>query len=135
MFQDELFAVFPPGTRPEQKTFPIEDIDKEPFIMVKELEHGVQGLLKKYHVQIAKKLYSDYDYGILPMVANGLGMCIFPGLMLRNLPYELEIKALEPPAFRSIALGYHKDLLSPRTKQFSAHVQSSLQKQAELWCK
>ena len=122
LYQDEVLAVFPDGTPAEPERFPIENIQSETVIVQKEMEAGVLDLLKKHKVELNIKFFSDSEYTMLPMVASGLGMCILPELMLRGTPHKLVQKPLEPPIFRSIALAYREEQLTPATRQFIRHV-------------
>jgi DNA-binding transcriptional LysR family regulator len=126
LFKDRLLAIFPEGTRPEQERFPIEDIEKESIIMQKEMEYEVLDMLKGYQLNADIKYSSDFEYSMLPMVVNGLGMCILPELLLQDAPYKLTIKELEPPAFRTIGIGYRKDYCSPAARRFIDHVKEHI---------
>ena len=42
------------------------------------------------------------DYAIMSMVESGLGLSILPELILRRNPYDIEVRHLEPRAFRTI---------------------------------
>lgn len=126
LFQERMLAVFPEGTRPEQETVPIADIGAESLIIEKDLEQETLDLLQKNHINVGMKYASNYDYSILSMIANGLGMCILPELMLQDTPYHLTIKELDPPIFRSIAIAYHKEYLSPATQKFVQHVREHI---------
>ena len=119
--KDRLLAIFPEGTRVEQEHFPVKDIEQESFIMIKEIDREVLDILKRQNIRIGKRIFSDYDYSVLPMVAGGLGMCILPELLLRGTPHKLEIKELDPPAFRTIGIGYKEELLSSATRRFLDH--------------
>lgn len=126
LFKDRLLAIFPEGTRPEQERFPIEDIEKESIIMQKEMEYEVLDMLKGYQLNADIKYSSDFEYSMLPMVVNGLGMCILPELLLQDTPYKVTIKELEPPAFRTIGIGYNKDYCSPAAQKFIDHVREHI---------
>lgn len=122
LFKDRLLAVFPEGTRPEEERFPIKDIEHESLIMQKEMEYEVLDMLKDYNLTADIKYSSDFEYSMLPMVENGLGMCILPELLLQDTPYKLSIKELDPPAFRTIGIAYHNDFISPAARRFLDHV-------------
>lgn len=128
LMKDQLYAIFPKGSKVEQTRFPITDISKESFIMIREIDHEFSRFLQKHNIQLKRKYFSDYEYSVLPMVANGLGMCILPELLLKDAPYELEIKELDPPVWRTIGIAYNPDQTSKATRKFIHHVQSHFQK-------
>ena len=118
LFKERILAIFPDGTRPEQKRFPISDLAQETFIMVRNIEYELSDVLSNYKVIMNQRFYCDYDYSIVPMVANGLGMCILPELVLTNTPHKLEIKELDPPFYRTVGIGYNKNTISRATQVF-----------------
>ena len=128
LFEERMLAIFPEGTRPEQKYFPLSDLSQETFIMVKNIDYELSHILSDDKILTNQKFYSDYDYSIIPMVANGLGMCILPELLLANTPHRLEIKELDPPSFRTVGIGYNKNTISRATQAFIAYAQEHFKK-------
>ena len=73
------------------------------------LEHGGKTEVSEYLER--HKLHPDIrfttwdDYAILSMVEGGLGIGILPRLILRRIPYQVEIRSLEDTPFREIAFA------------------------------
>ncbi len=119
--KDELVAVLPkdhPLTRKE-KLRPT-DLNAEPFLL---LEHGgkteVSEFLEKNSVQPDIRFTTWDDYSILSMVESGLGLGILPRLILRRIPYNVEIRPFTRPAYREIALALRSQkTASAAVKQF-----------------
>ena len=132
LLKERLLAVFPEGAHSEQGSFPLQEIEHESLIMERDLEHETLDLIQKNNINIGMKYASNYDYSILSMIANGLGMCILPELMLQDTPYHLTIKELDPPAFRTIAIAYNREYLSPAAHKFVQHVQAFQQLNSSL---
>lgn len=128
LFEERMLAIFPEGTRPEQTRFPLSDLAQETFIMVKDIDYELADVLMDDKVSMNQKFYSDYDYSIIPMVANGLGMCILPELLLTNTAYRLEIKELDPPSFRTVGIGYNKNSISRATQTFIEYAKDHFNK-------
>ena len=62
----------------------------------------------------------------MAMVESGLGISVLPGLVLKRCPYEIEIRELEPPAYRDLAIAVKEErLLAPAAKRFLDYVVSS----------
>ncbi len=82
------------------------DLDDQPFML---LEHGgkteVSELLEKYRIKPDIRFTTWDDYAILSMVENGLGIGILPRLILRRIPYKVEIRSFSTPFFREIGLA------------------------------
>lgn len=121
LFKDKMFAVFQEGAGPDGNHFPIQDIEHQNFILIKELEFEVLEFIEKNQIKVNKATEADYNYTVLPMVANGIGMCILPELMVQNTPYRLTLKELEPPSYRTIGIGFNQKYLSTATRRFMEH--------------
>lgn len=87
------------------------------------LEHGgkpeVSDLLSSYHVRPDIRFTTWEDFAIMAMVEKGMGISILPDLILKRVPYKIEIRPLEEPYYRSIGLAMksRKDL-TPAVQKF-----------------
>ncbi len=105
--KDEYVAVLPVGHPLAQKdVLSPNDLDGQPFML---LEHGgkteVSELLEKHRVTPDVRFTTWDDYAILSMVESGLGIGVLPRLILRRIPYRVEIRSFSEPFFREIALA------------------------------
>ncbi len=105
--QDEYKLVLPAGHRlAEKETVAIERLRNEPFLL---LEHGgkteVSDLLEQSHVQPDIRFTTWEDYAIMAMVEKGMGISILPEMILQRIPYQVEIRSLQKPYYRSIGLA------------------------------
>lgn len=105
--RDEYAAVLPADHPLTQKeVLDPHDLDAQPFML---LEHGgkteVSELLKKYQVKPDIRFTTWDDYAILSMVEGGLGIGILPRLILRRIPYHVEIRSFSEPFFREIGFA------------------------------
>ena len=105
--QDEYKVVLPAGHRlAEQETIAIEELNGLPFLL---LEHGgkteVSDLLERAHVQPDVRFTTWEDFAIMAMVEKGMGVSILPDMILRRIPYRVEIRSLQKPYYRSIGLA------------------------------
>ena len=67
-------------------------------------------------IQIADRLE---DFAIMAMVKRGMGVGILPDMILRRIPYRLEIRPLKEPYYRSIGLAMkHAAHLTPAARKF-----------------
>lgn len=67
-------------------------------------------------IQIADRLE---DFAIMAMVKRGIGVGILPDMILRRIPYRLEIRPLKEPYYRSIGLAMkHAAHLTPAARKF-----------------
>ena len=105
--KDEYVAVLPVGHQLTRKDMlDPRDLEGQPFML---LEHGgkteVSELLEKNHVKPDIRFTTWDDYAILSMVESGLGIGILPRLILRRIPYRVEIRSFSEPFFREIGFA------------------------------
>ena len=108
--KDEYVAVLPadhPLTQSERIS--PQDLEDQPFML---LEHGgkteVSEMLEEYRVNPDIRFTTWDDYAILSMVESGLGIGALPRLILRRIPYQVEIRSFTIPFYREIGLAYQK---------------------------
>lgn len=97
-----------------------------PFLL---LEHGgkteVSDLLERYQVRPDVRFTTWEDFAIMAMVERGMGGGILPDMILRRIPYQLEIRPLKEPYYRSIGLAMkHAAHLSPAARKFIDYLPS-----------
>ena len=105
--QDEYKVVLPVGhPLAARESVPIEALNGLPFLL---LEHGrkteVSDLLERAHAQPDIRFTTWEDFAIMAMAERGLGVGILPDLILRRIPYRIEIRPLANPYYRPIGLA------------------------------
>lgn len=105
--KDEYVAVLPAGHPLTAKdTLCPQDLNDQPFML---LEHGgkteVSELLDRHHVKPDIRFTTWDDYAILSMVENDLGIAVLPRLILRRIPYKVEVRNFSEPFYREIGLA------------------------------
>ena len=94
-----------------RESVPIEALNGLPFLL---LEHGgkteVSDLLERAHVQPDVRFTTWEDFAIMAMAERGLGVGILPDLILRRIPYRIEIRPLANPYYRPIGLAINPPL-------------------------
>ena len=105
--QDELVLVLPEDHPLAAKDMVSpEDLNDKPFLL---LEHGgkteVSEYLERCQVCPDIRFTTWDDYAILSMVESGLGIGILPRMILRRIPYRIQIRRLTDTPFREIGLA------------------------------
>ena len=60
------------------------------------------------------------DYAVMSTVEGGPGLAILPALILKRIPYNVEIRSLPEPAFRDICFVIRNHETAPlAVKRFS----------------
>ena len=123
--QDEYKVILPVGhPLAEKKTIPLSDLDGQPFLL---LEHGgkteVSDLLESRHVRPDIRFTTWEDFAIMAMVERGMGVSILPDLILKRVPYRIEIRPLEEPYYRSVGLAMkNRAHLTPAVQKFMEYL-------------
>lgn len=87
-------------------SFPISDLGKYPYISMKYDSHtGINHIFEKYNAIPNTAYLLDNDYAAMAMVSKGFGYCIFPELLLQNVPYEIKSLPFDIPQTRTISIG------------------------------
>lgn len=119
--KDEYKVVLPVGHPLAcNERVPIEDLNHQAFLL---LEHGgkteVSDLLEQYDVHPDIRFTTWEDFAIMAMVEKGMGIGILPGLILKRVPYQMEIRSLKEPYYRSIGLAMkNRKHLTPAVEKF-----------------
>ncbi len=123
--QDEYKVVLPIGhPLAKNETIAIESLNGLPFLL---LERGgkteVSDLLDRCHVQPDVRFTTWEDFAVMAMVEKGLGVGILPDTILRRIPYQLEIRPLKEPYYRTIGLAMKdKAHLAPAVQKFMEYL-------------
>lgn len=88
------------------KSFPLSKLSAYPYISMKYDSHtGMKNIFDKYNAVPNTAYTMDNDYAAMAMVSKGLGFCIFPELLLRDVPYEIISLDFDIPQTRIISIG------------------------------
>ena len=128
LIRDEYKLVLPQGhPLAEKEAVGIEELNGIPFLL---LEHGgkteVSDLLQCYRVKPDIAFTTWEDFAIMAMVEKGLGVSILPDMILRRIPYNLEIRPLTVPYYRTIGIVFKdKKDLTPAVQKFVEYLSDS----------
>ena len=106
--EDDRLAVVLPKNHPlaEKKLIDPKDLNGQPFML---LEHGgkteISEFLEEYNLHPKIKFTTWDDYAIMSMTESGQGIAILPRLILKRIPYDIEIRDLSVLAQRKIGLA------------------------------
>lgn len=125
IMRDEYKVVLPLGhPLAEKGTVPIAELNDKPFLL---LEHGgkteVSDILNLYDVTPDIRFTTWEDFAIMAMVEKGMGIGILPELILKRVPYQLEIRSLAKPYYRTIGLAIkNREHLTPAVRKFTEYL-------------
>ena len=80
-------------------------------------------LLEMYDVHPQIRFTTWEDFAVMSMVERGLGIGILPDMILRRIPYKIEIRSLEIPYYRDICLAMkNRNRLTLATQKFMEYL-------------
>ena len=127
--QDEYKLVMPVGhPLAEMETVAVEELEGLPFLL---LEHGgrteVTELLERWDVHPDIRFTTWEDFAIMAMAEKGLGVGMLPDMILRRIPYKIEVRSLREPYYRSIGIAMKSRAhMSPAVGRFIEYLYSYL---------
>ena len=123
--RDDFIAVLPKGHKlAAYERVPIEALCDEPFLLLESKEDtDVSDIFRHYGLRPSVRCTLWDDYAIMAMAEKGLGISLLPRLILKRIPYELELRELNVPAFRRIGLAMkNKEKTSKAMLAFLNHL-------------
>ena len=114
-------AVLPKGHRLcALPVCPAAEIAREPIISLLETSnHDVRRALDAVGAKPDIRFRTKDDYAVIAMVRQGLGVSIMPSLLLRGNNEGVELRPLDPPAYRTIALAAGSVEAGPAARKFA----------------
>lgn len=119
--QDEYKVILPAGHPfTEYEAIASDTLNDQPFLL---LEHGgkteVSDLLESRRISPDIRFTTWEDFAIMAMVEKGMGISILPDLILKRVPYRIEIRPLTEPYYRLIGLAMkNREHLTPAVQKF-----------------
>ncbi len=123
--KDELCVLLPKNHElSKYKEIPIKELEKYPFLLLEKSGIPECGeIFDKYGVKPQIHYTTWDDYSIMAMVESGLGISVLPKLILKRIPYKVDIKSLNVSAYRNICVAVKdKTSLSKATTAFLAYL-------------
>lgn len=127
----EMLAVLPKShPLAAHSSIRLEEITKDPFILLEEGHYSEP--INAFHAASLEpniKYTLHDDYAIMTMVEAGLGISILAELVLRRTNYNIVCLPIEPPVYRSLAIGYKdKNSLPIASKYFIEYLTANIDK-------
>lgn len=117
----EMLAVLPKNhPLAHDKRVSLKKLTEEPFILLEE-GHFSEPVNAFHAAGLTPNIkYTIHDdYAIMTMVEAGLGISILAELMLRRTNFDIVCLPVDPPVYRSLAIGYKdKDSMPIASKYF-----------------
>lgn len=89
----------------DKKKFPRKEIGNYPYIMMSYDKPDFNDLIFRDGIAPQTAFTVDNDFAAMAMVAHGLGLCIFPQILLNDMPFPLRCMEFDPPLRRTVGIG------------------------------
>ena len=97
--------------------FPVADLGKYPYIDMAFADvTGIEDIFSSRGITPHTAFCLDNDNAAMAMVSAGHGFCIFPEILLRNVPFDLVALDFDEPVNRTVSIG----ISSPETASRAA---------------
>lgn len=127
----EMLAVLPKNhPLASRQSIRLEEIADEPYILMEEGHYSEPyNAFRAAGLEPNIKYTIHDDYAIMTMVEAGLGVSILAELMLRRTNYDIVRLPVEPPIYRTLAIGYKdKGSLPIASKYFIEYLLANTEK-------
>ena len=111
----------------ENDCFQIKSLEGQKFLLLEKEENTeISDILKLYNVHPDVRVTTWDDYAIMSMVERKIGTAILPDLILKRIPYDVEVRPLDVPACRKIGLAYKsKETCSAVMRRFLEYIRDT----------
>ncbi len=106
LMEDSFLATLPlDHPMADKKKFPLSEIGNYPYIMFSFDKRDFNPLVFRDDITPQTVLTVDNDFAAMAMVSQGLGMAIFPQILLNDAPFPLRCLEFDPPVERTIVVA------------------------------
>jgi len=126
IYNDPLVCVVPKGFEKTGDTeyMTVDELKGLSFVSQREsCDADIQNFLQKYKLHIKSKCHVVDDLSTVAMVASGFGICIMPQMVMKDIPYPVDIYKIEPRENRVIGLSIpNPEFMAPAVKMLHEHI-------------
>ena len=128
LYKDPFVCVTPKSFQKKDDSpyIDIDEIRDMNFIMLQEsVDTDIKNFLKDHKIVYSSNGHIDDDLSALVMIESGFGFAIMPEMVLKGLPFNIDIYPFEHPGYRIVGLtAIDRTVLSPVAKALYHHIVS-----------
>ncbi len=126
LYKDPLVCVVPKDYRKTGSgdAITVEKMAKMNFVVQREsTDADIQNYMKENGLDVPTDFHVVDDLATAAMVASGLGVCIMPELVMKDIPYDVKSYPLQPAASRMIGLAaLTPQFMAPAVRTLYRHI-------------
>ena len=125
IYKDRIVCVVPKDFKTEHPGYiTIEELKKQHFVTQREgCDADVNNVMTKYGLPGGGGSYIVDDMSAISLVMGGYGVCLVPELVMRKMPFPVDIYPLEVQEERTIVLAYARgDVFAPAVSRVREYI-------------
>lgn len=134
IYQDRIVCVVPRGFQTEQPGYmTVEELKKQHFVTQREgCDADVNNFMSKYDLPGGGGSYIVDDMSAIALVMGGYGVCLVPELVIKNIPFPVDVYPLDVEEKRTIVLAsVRSDVLAPAVQRMHDYIMERFQNKRE----
>ncbi|MCI9601439.1 MAG: LysR family transcriptional regulator [Lachnospiraceae bacterium] len=134
VYEDRLVCVTPKGFQTKHPGYvTIEELREQRFVIQREgCDADVNHFLEKYHLSGNGGSRILDDMSAIALVMGGYGVCLVPELVIRNIPFPVDVYPLDVEEKRTIVLAsLRSDVFAPAVRRMYDYIIERFQYDAE----
>ena len=134
VYEDCLVCVTPKGFQTKHPGYvTIEELREQRFVIQREgCDADVNHFLEKYHLSGSGGSRILDDMSAIALVMGGYGVCLVPELVIRNIPFPVDVYPLDVEEKRTIVLAsLRSDVFAPAVRRMYDYIIERFQYDAE----
>lgn len=125
VYEDRIVCVTPKGFRTKNPGYvTIEELRGQRFVIQREgCDADVNHFLEKYHLSGSGGSRILDDMSAIALVMGGYGVCLVPELVIRNIPFPVDVYPLDVEEKRTIVLAsIRSDVFAPAVRRMYDYI-------------
>lgn len=125
IYQDRIVCVVPRDFKPLNPGYvTVEELKKQHFVTQREgCDADVNNFMMKYGLPGGGGSYIVDDMSAIALVMGGYGVCLVPELVMRNIPFPVDVYPLDVEEKRTIVLAsVRSDVLAPAVQRMHDYI-------------
>lgn len=131
LYKDPLLCVVPKGMpkKGNPAYMEIDEMRNHQFVTQREsTDADIQNFLRKNSLTVQSNYHVVDDLSTVAMVASGLGICLMPEMVMRDIPYEVDTYPVYPKAYRIIGISVlNPSFMAPAVRTMYQYVLENYQ--------
>lgn len=130
IYEDRIVCVVPKGFQTEHPGYmTIEELKKQHFVTQREgCDADVNNFMSKYDLPGGGGSYIVDDMSAIALVMGGYGVCLVPELVIKNIPFPVDVYPLDVEEKRTIVLAsVRSDVLAPAVQRMHDYIMDRFQ--------